>query len=239
MVDYSQGEGNKRLRKRNKKPTKAQLARIALAAEEQTRQQGAVAGPSNANRSDSEGSQGSGPETTIDDSMIDPVLTAQSGGHRVGTQRSVRSTRSATRLNSPYLSGARVQSTASASPEPSSGTGGYHVRLPSLGSSGQPAFGQSSFIQQPPSRSSIIQPPTTTFGQTANIQAHATSSSRETRVSSSSGLGAGGFTQYQSQAQGFLPPSVQLPSSSTRVSGSNMGSHRRTRSNESSDGESS
>ena len=239
MVDYSQGEGNKRLRKRNKKPTKAQLARMALAAEEQTRQQGAIAGPSNANRSDSEGSQGSGLENTIDDSMIDPVLTAQTG-HRVGTQRSVRSTRSSTRLNSPYLAGARVQSTASASPEPSTGTGGYHPRLPSLGSSGQPSFGQSSFIQQPPPRSSVIQPPSTTFGQTANIQAHARSSSRVTRFSSSSsGLGASGFTQYQSQAQSFLPPSAQLPSSSTRVSGSNMGSHRRTRSNESSDGDSS
>ena len=236
MVDYSQGEGNKRLRKRNKKPTKAQLARMALAAEEQARQQGAVAGPSNTNRSDSEGSQGSGLENTVDDSMIDPVLTAQSG-HRVGTQRSVRSARSSTRLNSPYLSGARVQSTASASPEPSGGTGSYHSRLPSLGSSGQPAFGQSSFVQSS-SRSSIIQPPTTTFGQTANIQAHATSSSRETRVPSSSGLGASGFTQYQSQTQGFLPPSTQLPSSSTRASGSSMGSHRRTRSNESSDGDS-
>ena len=237
MVDYSQGEGNKRLRKRNKKPTKAQLARMAVAAEEQARQQGAVAGPSNTNRSDSEGSQGSGPENIIDDSMIDPVLTAQSG-HRVGTQRSVRSTRSSTRLNSPYLPGSRAQNTASASPEPSSGTGGYHPRLPSLGSSGQPAFGQSSFIQQPPNRSSVIQPPTTTFGQTANIQAHATSSSRETRVPSSSSLGASGFTQYQSQTQGFLPPSAQLPSSSTRPGGSNMGSHRRTRSNESSDGDS-
>lgn len=237
MVDYSQGEGNKRLRKRNKKPTKAQLARMALAADDQTRQQGAVAGPSNTNRSDSEGSQGSGAENTIDDSMIDPVLTAQSG-HRVGTQRSVRSTRSSTRLNSPYLSGARVQSTASASPEPSSGTGSHHPRLPSLGSSGQPAFGQSSFIQQPPSRSSIIQPPTTTFGQTANIQAHATSSSRETRVTSSSGPGTSGFTQYQSQTQSFLPPSTHLPSSSTRASGGNMGSHRTARSNESSDGDS-
>jgi len=234
MVDYSQGEGNKRLRKRNKKPTKAQLARMA--AEEQTRQQGAVAGPSNANRSDSEGSQGSGPENPIDDAMIDPVLTAQSV-HRVGTQRSVRSTRSSTRLNSPYLSGARVQSTASASPEPSGGVGGYHHRLPSLGSSGQPAFGQSSFIQQSSTRSSLIHPPSTTFGQTANIQAHATSSSRETHIPSSSGLG--GFTQYQSQPQSFLPPSAQLPSSSTRTSGGNMGSHRRTKSNESSDGDSS
>ena len=229
MVDYSQGEGNKRLRKRNKKPTKAQLARMAVA-EEQTRQQGAVAGPSNANRSDSEGSQGSGPENTIDDSMIDPVLTAQSG-HRVGSQRSVRSTRSSTRLNSPYLSGARAQSTASASPEPPSGTTGYHPRLPSIGSPAQPAFGQSSFIQQSSTRSSIIQPPTTTFGQTANIQAHATSSSRETR--------AGGFTQYQLQSQSFLPPSAQPPSSSTRSGGGSMGSHRRTRNNESSDGESS
>ena len=239
MVDYSQGEGNKRLRKRNKKPTKAQLARMALAAEEQqTRQQTAVAGPSNTTRSDSEGSQGSGHENTIDDSMIDPVLTAQSG-HRVGTQRSVRSTRSTTRLNSPYLSSARVQSTASASPEPSSGVGGYHPRLPSLGSSGQPAFGQSSLIQQSSTRSSIIQPPTTTFGQTANIQAHATSSSRETRVPPSSGLSISGFTQYQLQTPSFLPPSAQLPSSSTRSSGSNMGSHRRTKSNESSDGESS
>lgn len=236
MVDYSQGEGNKRLRKRNKKPTKAQLARMA--ADEQTRQQGTAAGPSNAARSDSEGSQGSGLENTIDDSMIDPVLTAQSG-HRVGTQRSVRSARSSTRLNSPYLSGARVQSTASASPEPSSGVGSYHLRLPSLGSSGQPAFGQSSLIQQSSTRSSLIQSPTTTFGQTANIQAHATSSSRETHIPSSSGLGASSFTQYQLQPQGFLPPSVQLPSSSTRTSGSNMGSHRRTKSNESSDGESS
>jgi len=238
MVDYSQGEGNKRLRKRNKKPTKAQLARMALVAEEQAHhQQGASAGPSNTNRSDSEGSQGSGPETIINDSMIDPVLTAQSG-HRVGTQRSVRSTRSSTRLNSPYLSGARVQGTASASPEPSSGVGGF-PRLPSLGSSGQPAFGQSSLIQQSSARSSIIQPPSTTFGQTANIQAHATSSSRESRVPSSSGLGASGFTQYQSHTQSFLPPSAQLPSSSTRVSGSSMGSHRRTKSNESSDGDSS
>lgn len=232
MVDYSQGEGNKRLRKRNKKPTKAQLARMATATEDQTRQPGTVAGPSNTNRSDSEGSQGSGPENTIDDSMIDPVLTAQSG-HRVGTQRPVRSTRSSTRLNSPYLSGARLQSTASASPEPSSGVGGY-PRLPSIGSSGQPAFGQSSLVQPSSTRSTIIQPPTTTFGQTANIQAHATSSSRESRVPSSSGLGAGGFTQYQSQAPSFLPPSAQLPSSSTRASGSNMGSHRRTKGNESS-----
>ena len=236
MVDYSQGEGNKRLRKRNKKPTKAQLARMATATEDQTRQPGTVAGPSNTNRSDSEGSQGSGPENTIDDSMIDPVLTAQSG-HRVGTQRPVRSTRSSTRLNSPYLSGTRLQSTASASPEPSSGVGGY-PRLPSIGSSG-PAFGQSSLIQQSSTRSSIIQPPSTTFGQTANIQAHATSSSRETRVMSSSGLGASGFTQYQSQTPSFLPPSAQLPSSSTRAGGGNMGSHRRTRSNESSDGDSS
>jgi len=232
MVDYSQGEGNKRLRKRNKKPTKAQLARMATTSEDQPRQQGTVAGPSGANRSDSEGSQGSGLENTIDDSMIDPVLTAQSV-HRVGTQRSVRSTRSNTRLNSPYLSGARAQSTASASPEPSSGAGGY-PRLPSIGTTGQPAFGQSSLIQPSSTRSTIIQPPTTTFGQTANIQAHATSSSRETRVSSSSGLGAGGFTQYQSQTQGFLPPSAQLPSSSSRTSGSNMGSHRRTKSNGSS-----
>jgi len=236
MVDYSQGEGNKRLRKRNKKPTKAQLARMALAAEEQTRQQGSAAGPSNANRSDSEGSQGSGPDNTIDDSMIDPALTGQSG-HRVGSQRSVRTTRSSTRLNSPYLSNTRVQDTASASPEPTSGAGGY-PRLPSIGSSGQPAFGQSSLIQQSSTRSSIIQPPTTTFGQTANIQAHATSSSRETRVPSSSGFGTTGFTQYQSQTQGFLPLSTQLPSSSTRASGSNMGSHRRTKSNESSDGDS-
>ena len=233
MVDYSQGEGNKRLRKRNKKPTKAQLARMATATDDQPHQQGAVAGPSNINRSDSEGSQGSGLENTIDDSMIDPVLTAQSSGHRVGTQRSVRSTRSNTRLNSPYLSGARGQSTASASPEPSSGAGGY-PRLPSIGSSGQPAFGQSSLIQPSSTRSTIIQPPTTTFGQTANIQAHATSSSRETRVPSSSGHGAGGFTQYQSQTQSFLPPSAHLPSSSTRGGGNNMGSHRRTRSNESS-----
>jgi len=232
MVDYSQGEGNKRLRKRNKKPTKAQSARITTATDEQPRQQGAIAGPSNANRSDSEGSQGSGVENTIDDSMIDPVLTAQSG-HRVGTQRSVRSTRSNTRLNSPYLAGARGQSTTSASPEPSSGVGGY-PRLPSIGSSGQPAFGQSSLVQPSSTRSTIIQPPTTTFGQTANIQAHAMSSSRETRVPSSSGLGAGGFTQYQSQTQSFLPPSAQLPSSSTRASGSNMGSHRRTKGNESS-----
>lgn len=237
MVDYSQGEGNKRLRKRNKKPTKAQLARMAVA-EEQARQQGTAAGPSNANRSDSEGSQGSGPENTIDDSMIDPVLTAQSV-HRVGSQRSVRSTRSSTRLNSPYLPGARAQSTASASPEPSSGTTGYHPRLPSIGSPGQPAFGQSSFTQQSSARSSIIQPPTTTFGQTANIQAHATSSSRETRAPPSSGLGGGGFTQYQLQHQSFLPSPTQPSSSSTRASGSNMGSHRRTRNNESSDGESS
>jgi hypothetical protein len=235
MVDYSQGEGNKRLRKRNKKPTKAQLARMAMEAEEQARQQGAIAGPSNAHRSDSEGSQGSGPENTIDDSMIDPVLTAQSV-HRVGSQRSVRSTRSSTRLNSPYLSGARVHSTASASPEPSSGAGNYHSRLPSHGSPNQPAFGQSSFMQQPPARSSVIQPPTTTFGQTANIQAHATSSSRETRVPSSSGFGAGGFTQYQAQPPSFLPPSAQP---TTRSSGSNMGSHRRDRSHDSSDAESS
>jgi hypothetical protein len=233
MVDYSQGEGNKRLRKRNKKPTKAQLARVA--AEEQARQQGGVAGPSNTNRSDSEGSQGSGPDNTIDDSMIDPVLTAQSG-HRVGTQRSVRSTRSSTRLNSPYHPGARVHGTASASPEPSGGVHGGYPRLPSIGSSGQPAFGQSSLMQQPPARTSVIQPPTTTFGQTANIQAHATSSSRETRVTSSSGFGTSGFTQYQTQS--FLPPSAQLPSSSTRGSGGGMGSHRRTKSNESSDGDS-
>jgi len=236
MVDYSQGEGNKRLRKRNKKPTKAQLARMALVAEEQVHQHGASAGPSNTNRSDSEGSQVSGPENTIDDSMIDPVLTAQSG-HRVGTQRSVRSTRSSTRLNSPYLSGARVQGTASASPEPSSGVGGF-PRLPSLGSSGQPAFGQSSLIQQSSTRSSIIQPPSTTFGQTANIQAHATSSSRESRVPTTSGLSVSGFTQYQSHTPGFLPPSAHLPSSSTRSSGSNMGSHRRTKSHESSEGDS-
>ena len=233
MVDYSQGEGNKRLRKRNKKPTKAQLARMATAAEEQTLPQGAIAGPSNTNRSDSEGSQGSGPEPTIDDSMIDPVLTAQSG-HRVGTQRSVRSTRSSTRLNSPYLTGARTQDTTSASPEPSGGVGAY-PRLPSIGSSGQPAFGQSSLTQQSSTRSLVVQPPTTTFGQTANIQAHATSSSRETRVPSSSGLGVGGFTQYQSQAQGFLPLSSQIASSSSRTSGSSMGSHRRTKSDESSE----
>lgn len=231
MVDYSQGEGNKRLRKRNKKPTKAQLARMA---EEQARQQPTPAGPSNANQSDSEGSQGSGPENTIDDSMIDPVLTAQSV-HRVGSQRSVRSNRSSTRLNSPYTSGARVHNTASASPEPSSGVGGYHPRLPSHGSSGQPAFGQSSFTQQPQTRPSVIHPPSTTFGQTTNIQAHATSSSRDTHVSPHSGLGGGGFTQYQSQAQSFLPPSAQLPS---RTGGSSMGSHRRTRS-DSSDGDSS
>ena len=231
MVDYSQGEGNKRLRKRNKKPTKAQLARLASEAEERTRQQGAVAGPSNINRSDSEGSQASAHENTIDDSMIDPVLTAQSV-HRVGSQRSVRSTRSSTRLNSPYPSSVRVHSTASASPEPSSGAG-YHSRLPSHGSPGQPAFGQSSFIQQPSNRPSIIQPPSTSFGQTANIQAHATSSSRDIRVSSSSDTG--GFTRYQSQTQSFLPPSTQLP---TRSSGANMGSHRRTKSNDSSDGES-
>ena len=235
MVDYSQGEGNKRLRKRNKKPTKAQLARMAVGSEEQPRQQGAVAGPSNTNRSDSEGSQGSGPENTIDDSMIDPALTAQSG-HRVGTQRSVRSTRSSTRLNSPYLPGARGQSTASASPEPSSGAGGYHARFPSHGSPGQPAFGQSSFIPQSSTRSSLIQSPNTTFGQTTNIQAHATSSSRDTRVLSSSGLSAGGFTQYQSQSQSFLPPSAQPP---TRASGRSMGSHRRTKSDGSSDGDSS
>lgn len=234
MVDYSQGEGNKRLRKRNKKPTKAQLARIASGPEEQTRQQGAAAGPSNADRSDSEGSQGSGPENAIDDSMIDPVLTAQSV-HRVGSQRSVRSTRSSTRLNSPYLSGARGQSTASASPEPSSGVGGYHVRFPSHGSPAQLAFGQSSFIQSS-TRSSLIQPPTTTFGQTANIRAHATSSSRDTRVPSSSGPSAGGFTQYQSHAPSFLLPPVQPP---TRVGASSMGSHRRNKSNDSSDGDSS
>lgn len=235
MVDYSQGEGNKRLRKRNKKPTKAQLARMTVTSEEPTRQQPAVAGPSNANRSDSEGSQASGPENTIDDSMIDPVLTAQSG-HRVGSQRSVRSTRSSTRLNSPYLSNTGVRGTASASPEPSSAVGGYHARLPSHGSTGQPAFGQSSFIQQSSTRSSLIQPPSTTFGQTASIQAHATSSSRETHGPPPSGFGVGGFTQYQSQAQGFLPPSAQLPS---RAGGSNMGYHRRTRSNDSSDGDSS
>lgn len=235
MVDYSQGEGNKRLRKRNKKPTKAQLARMAVGSEEPGPQQGAAAGPSNPNRSDSEGSQGSGPENTIDDSMIDPALTAQSV-HRVGSQRSVRSTRSSTRLNSPYMSGARGQSTASASPEPSSGVGAYHARFPSHGSPGQPAFGQSSFIQQSSTRSSLIHPPTTTFGQTTNIQAHATSSSRETRVQSSSGLSAGGFTQYQSQAQGFLLPPAQPPA---RVNESSMGSHRRTRSNVSSDGGSS
>jgi len=232
MVDYSQGEGNKRLRKRNKKPTKAQLARMA---EEQTRQPGTTAGPSNANRSDSESSQGSGPNNTVDDSMIDPVLTAQSV-HRVGSQRSVRSTRSATRLNSPYPSGARGQSTASASPEPSGGVGGYHPRFSSHGSPGQPAFGQSSFMQQSSTRSSVLQSPATTFGQTTNIQAHATSSSRDTRIPSSSGTSAGGFTQYQSQAQGFLPPSTRLP---TRSSGGGMGSHRRTKSNDSTDGDSS
>ena len=232
MVDYSQGEGNKRLRKRNKKPTKAQLARMA---EEQTRQQGSAAGPSNANRSDSESSQGSGPDNAVDDSMIDPVLTAQSV-HRVGSQRSVRSTRSSTRLNSPYLSGARVHSTASASPEPSGGVGGYHARLPSHGSPGQPAFGQSSFIQQSSTRSSLIHPPSTTFGQTANIQAHATSSSRDTRVPSSSNIGPGGFTHYQSQSQSFLPLPAQPP---TRSGGNNMGSHRRTKSDDSSDGDSS
>lgn len=233
MVDYSQGEGNKRLRKRNKKPTKAQLARMAVGSEGRARQQGAVAGPSNANQSDSEGSQGSGPENTIDDSMIDPALTAQSG-HRVGSQRSIRSTRSSTRL-SPYLSGARGQSTASASPEPSTGVGGYHVRFPSHGPPSQPAFGQSSLVQQSSTRSSLIQPPSTTFGQTANIRAYATSSSRDTRVPSSSGLTASGFTQYQSQAQSFLPPSAQPP---TRASGSSMDSHRRTKSNGSSGGDS-
>lgn len=235
MVDYSQGEGNKRLRKRNKKPTKAQLARIASGPGEQSHQQGVAAGPSNANQSDSEGSQGSGAENTIDDSMIDPALTAQSA-HRVGSQRSVRSTRSSTRLNSPYLSGARGQSAASASPEPSSGVGGYHARFPSHGSPGQPAFGQSSFVQQSSTRSSLIQPPSTTFGQTTSIQAHATSSSRDSRVPSSSGLNAGGFTQYQSQAPSFLPQSAQLP---TRAGGGSMGSHRRTKSNDSTDGNSS
>lgn len=234
MVDYSQGEGNKRLRKRNKKPTKAQLARMTLGSDEQARTQGAVAGPSNANRSDSEGSQASGPENTIDDAMIDPALTAQSV-HRVGSQRSVRSTRSSTRLNSPYLPSARVHNAASASPEPSGGVGSYHARFPSHGSPGQPAFGQSSFMQQSSTRSSLIQPPSTTFGQTTNIQAHATSSSRDTRVPSSSGLSTGGFTQYQSQPPSFLPPSIQLP---TRASGGTMGSHRRTKSNDSSDGDS-
>ena len=123
--------------------------------------------------------------------------------------RSVRSTRSNTCFNSPYLSGARGQSTNSASPEPSSGA---YPRLPSIGCSGQPAFGQSSLVQPSSTCSTIIQPPTMTFGQTANIQAHATSSSRETRVPSSSGLSAGGFTQYQSQAQSFLPPSAYTAS---------------------------
>ena len=276
---------------------------MALAAEEQ---QSAVAGPSNTTRSDSEGSQGSGPKNTIDDSMINPVLTAQSR-HRIRTQHFVRSTRSTTCLNSPEhrsafdLDGrhvvlidtpgsddtnlrdpeidaerevelmtkgisfksvldrggqmarhdstassvqdilhrilrnhpvplqiqeelvderkgsARVQSTASASPEPPSGVGGFHARLPSLGSSGQPAFSQSSLIQQSSTRSSIIQPLTTTFGQTVNIQAYATSSSRETCVPSSSGLSISGFTQYQSQTLSFLPPSAQLPPSLIRT----------------------
>lgn len=150
IVDYSQGEGNKRLRKRNKKPTKALLARKA--AEERARQGQQAAGPSNT-RSDSEDSNMSGHSAfgAFDDSAIDPALSAQ--GHRIGTQRPAPRTR--IRANPPYTN--RLSSSeSSGSPEPlrhhrpstsSLGHQPSHMNpashAPAL-TQNQPAFGQPS-----------------------------------------------------------------------------------------------
>jgi len=118
MVDYSQGEGNKRLRKRNKKPTKAQLARISLGSEEQARHRGLpLDPPMPPNRF--EGSQASvrGCGRRVCDQY---ALTANP---YIASDPSAQS--EALGLPAPqqsYLTGARGQSAASASPEPSSGS---------------------------------------------------------------------------------------------------------------------
>lgn len=151
-MDYSQGEGNKRVRKRNKKPTKAQLARQA-AEEEQARQQGRPAGSSRAgpaqSDSDSEDSQesGAGGMGSFDDPAIDPALSGQ--GHRVGVQRNPP--RSKSRGNPPYTN--RVSSSESAGSPGALSTGPHS--FPTFGhgnmmenltiAQNQPAFGRPSF----------------------------------------------------------------------------------------------
>lgn len=98
VVDYSLGAGTKRPRKRNKRPTKAEL-RARAEAEAQGLQP-----PDEAESSQEEDEAFPSPSQPPQDVPIDPMLQAQ--GHQVGQGRTSRpATRMARRANSPYMQG--------------------------------------------------------------------------------------------------------------------------------------
>ncbi|KAI0926161.1 hypothetical protein AcV5_008692 [Taiwanofungus camphoratus] len=187
VVDYSQGEGNKRARKRNKRPTKAELARRAQeAAALGSRQEESnssdedqsVSTPSQASRSGTSQT----PSISIaqlQETHIDPELRNQ--GHIVGQGRVRTDTGSAVRsstrrANSPYTQASPSQGQSQSRSAPPSAS---PIPVPQMLSQasmsaperasrstaafgqvafGQPAFGQSSLGNWQPSFAQLSPP---------------------------------------------------------------------------------
>jgi hypothetical protein len=236
IVDYSQGEGNKRVRKRNKKPTKAQLARQAAEADKERQagqSAGSAAGPSRHSRSGSDDSHSSRGSNFggLDDSAIDPALSAQ--GHRVGMQRPTP--RNRFRANPPYTSGSNEgskspdsrgvhMSTSSVSP---GSLGGRQFSTlgdrSSVLAQNQPAFGRSSLVPAAP----VVTPAAalSPFSMTINTSTSASPSdlttvmpTTNTEAASSAGHG---FSGYKDSNVSFLQGrTLQPPSRGGRAAAS-------------------
>lgn len=153
VVDYSAGPGTKRPRKRNKRPTKAELR--AMKEKEEQEVQGAQGSQEAQEEGDSspdgeEDDQGfPSPAQSTQDMVIDPSL--QSVGHLVGQSRTSRnSARSiARRGNSPYAQATQLsgqgQSRRPTAPPPFPTLSQMGSRNPSA-TFGQPSFGQPSLF---------------------------------------------------------------------------------------------
>ncbi|CCM04237.1 uncharacterized protein FIBRA_06404 [Fibroporia radiculosa] len=173
VVDYSQGEGNKRARKRNKRPTKAELARRAQeaaaassagssgpSASRQGRQDESSSDEEQSNTPYSQTRESSTSQVStsrLDDTNIDPELRNQ--GHVVGEGRvhvnnfAVRNeAHSPYAIPDPVLPRRSAMSNSMASLQMATHPPFVPRQATAFGqgSFGQPAFGQSSFVSGSP-----------------------------------------------------------------------------------------
>ncbi len=159
VVDYSRGAGTKRPRKRNKRPTKAQLRAMQVEKEAQGTQEVVDEGDSSPDDKDDDEGFPSPPASTYD-IPIDPAL--QGHGHQVGHGRTRSAARIAARRgNSPYAQG--VQPATQQGRRQAAAPAPFPNIVPptsrhSSATFGQPSFGQPSLAPTGLSTSMFGQP---------------------------------------------------------------------------------